>query len=309
MASILVHTEDESVTLTAQAVKRLLDRGDGDAALLYLSLLRHHGTVPPRSLAGELRWDRSRIEAAEKTLQTLGLVSPSAAETSLEPAEEPPAYRQSEIVERLERSQEFRLLTQEVEKKLGKRLTTPDTGILLGLNDYLGLPTDVIYLLVCHCVERVQRRHGQGRRPGMKQIEREGYAWARMGIDTQSAAAAYLKQYAQRQEALPQYMRVLQLGERPPVAAEEKYLIAWQGMGFSPEAVAMAYERTVLKCHELKWTYLNGILKHWHEAGLHSAEEIEAGDRPAVRKPPSGGGGTEDVSWMKKYIQQRDKGV
>ena len=34
MASILIHTADESVTLTAQAVKRLLERGDGDAALL-----------------------------------------------------------------------------------------------------------------------------------------------------------------------------------------------------------------------------------------------------------------------------------
>ena len=60
MGSILIHTQDESVTLTAQAVRRLLDKGDGDAALLYLALLRHHGTVQPRSLAGELRWDRLR---------------------------------------------------------------------------------------------------------------------------------------------------------------------------------------------------------------------------------------------------------
>ena len=69
MANVLVHTADESVTLTAQAVRRLLEKGDGDAALLYLALLRHHGNVPPRSLAGELRWDRPRIEAAEKSLR------------------------------------------------------------------------------------------------------------------------------------------------------------------------------------------------------------------------------------------------
>ena len=64
MASVLVHTAEENVTLSAQAARRLLEKGDGDAALLYLALLRHHGTVPPRSLAGELRWERSRIEAA-----------------------------------------------------------------------------------------------------------------------------------------------------------------------------------------------------------------------------------------------------
>ena len=40
MPSCLVHTGDESVTLSAATVKRLLDRGDGDAALLYLALLR-----------------------------------------------------------------------------------------------------------------------------------------------------------------------------------------------------------------------------------------------------------------------------
>ena len=194
-----------------------------------------------------------------------------------------------------------------MERKLGKKLATPDIGILLGLIDYLGLPADVIYLLVCHCAERVRRRFGEGRRPGMKQIEREGYAWARMGIDTQAAAAEYLKRYAQRQEALPQYMRVLQLGDRLPAASEEKYLAAWQDMGFPPETVAIAYDKTVFKCHELRWAYLNGILKRWHEAGLHTPAEVESGDRPRKAKEPEKE--KQDTAWMKKYIQQRDRGV
>jgi DnaD/phage-associated family protein len=310
MASVLVYSGDESVTVTAQAAKRLLERGDGDAALLYLALLRHHGTVQPRSLAGELRWERLRIEEAEKTLRELGLLAPAAAEAPPAPADERPAYQRADVADRLEKSADFRSLTAEVERKLGKRLTTPDIGILLGLNDYLGLPADVIYLLVCHCAERVQRRYGEGRRPGMKQIEKEGYAWARMGIDTQAEAAAYLKRYAERQGMLPRYMHALQLGDRMPAPSEEKYLAAWQEMGFSPEAVALAYDKTVLKCHELKWAYCNGILKRWHEAGLHTPEEIQAGDRPAGSRqtaPPAKE--TEGVAWMKKYIEQRNKGV
>lgn len=307
MSSVLVPTGDEGVTLTGQAAARLLERGDGDAALLYLALLRRHGAAAPRSLAGELRWDRPRIEAAEGVLRELGLLAP--AETPPEPAEERPAYRQSDIADYLEGSGEFRRLTAEVERKLGRKLTAPDVGILLGLNDYLGLPADVIYLLVCHCVERAQQRGGAGRRPGMKQIEREGYAWARRGIDSQAAAAEYLRSCARRQERIPQYMRVLGLGERMPSASEEKYLNAWQEMGFPPETVALAYDKTVLRCHELKWPYLNGILRRWHEAGLHTPEEVEAGDGPAGRErrgrpgdPPA-----EDVSWMRKYIQRREK--
>ena len=297
MSSVLVQTGEESVTLSGQAARRLLERGDGDAALLYLALLRHRGTVQPRALAGELRWERGRIEAAEAVLRQLGLITP--AETPPEPAEERPAYRQEDIAGRLEQSGEFRQLTAEVEKRLGKKLTSPDIGILLGLQDYLGLPADVIYLLVCHCAERVERRFGPGRRPALRQIEREGYAWARMGIDSQRAAAEYLRGYARRQEAVPAYMRVLGLGDRLPSASEEKYLNAWQEMGFAPEAVAIAYDKTVLKCHELKWAYLNGILKRWHEAGLHTAEEIEAGDQRPAGKPQAKSSGGEGA-W--KYV-------
>ena len=195
----------------------------------------------------------------------------------------------------------------EVERRLGKKLTTPDVGVLLGLTDYLGLPTDVVYLLVCHCAERVQRRYGEGRRPTLRQIEKEGYAWARMGIDTQKAAAEYLKKYTERQGALPKYMQALRLGDRPPVASEEKYLTAWQEMGFPPETVALAYDKTVLKCHELKWPYCNGILKRWHEAGLHTVEEVEKGDRPAPKREQAEKSGSDE---RRKYVRDlhRDRG-
>ena len=89
----------------------------------------------------------------------------------------------------------------------------------------------------------------------------------------------------------------------------------WQEMGFQPEAVALAYDKTVMNCREFKWPYCNGILKKWHAAGLHTAEEIEAGDRKAAPRQPDTvpanvrptGGQPEDLSWMKKYIDQRER--
>lgn len=298
MASILIHTGDESVTLTGQAARRLLERGNSDAALLYLGLLQSHGTVQPRELAKGFHWDLARAETAERVLRELGLIAPAGEDLPAEPADERPSYGSGEITAQLEGREEFRSLTHEVEKRLGKRLSTPDIGVLLELNDYLGLPADVIYLLVCHCLERVQRRFGPGRRPGMKQIQKEGYIWARKGIDSQAAAADYLKTYAQRQAALPQYMRALQLGDREPVRSEEKYLLAWEEMGFPPETVALAYEKTVMKCHELRWAYLNAILKRWHEAGMHTLDEVLEKDKPA----PKQGGGDTGSGDVLKYI-------
>ena len=46
--------------------------------------------------------------------------------------------------------------------------------MLLGLYDDLGLPADVIFLLVSFCAERTAQQYGPGRRPTLRQIEREG---------------------------------------------------------------------------------------------------------------------------------------
>ena len=304
MPSVLAQVADESVSISASVAKRLVEKGSGDAALLYIALLRRHGTVPPRSLAGELRWEKNRIEAAEAVLRELGLLTPV---DLPEPADEKPEYQRDDILEKLDSSEDFRMLTTQVERKLGKKLTTADISVLLGLYDYLGLPSDVIFLLVCHCAERIQRRYGEGRRPTLRQIEKEGYAWSRMGIDTQSAAAAYLKKYTERQGMVPAYMRALNLGDRLPVASEEKYLSAWQEWGFPPETVALACDKTVLKCHELKWAYCTAILKRWHEAGLHTLEQIEQRDRSARKPAPVSDPPQEqnDNAWMRKFIQQR----
>ncbi|MBQ6987108.1 MAG: DNA replication protein DnaD, partial [Oscillibacter sp.] len=73
MPNILLHTGDEPFLIPPKALKCLLDRGDGDAALLYLALLRHQGTLSPRALTHEMRWETERMDAAETVLGELGL--------------------------------------------------------------------------------------------------------------------------------------------------------------------------------------------------------------------------------------------
>ena len=77
-----------------------------------------------------------------------------------------------------------------------------------------------------------------------------------------------------------------------------------------PEALKNGLRRDREHPHELKWAYCNGILRRWHEAGLHTEAEVRAGDKPAARRSPAASvPAQEDVAWMKKYIDQRDKGV
>ena len=293
--------------------RRLIQGGDGDAALLYIAVLRNRGGVDDQQLRAQLGWDEVRFRRSLDVLVRQGLVSlprrgaAEKAESPLPaPPEEKPAYTRSDLARALEGA-EFRSLTGAVEEKLGKKLTTPDVAALLGLYDQLGLPADVIFLLVGFCTERTVQHYGPGRRPTLRQIEKEGYVWARQGLMTQESAADYIKKDQRRREELPQMMRLLRLGDRAPAPSEEKYLLAWESMGFADDVIERAYDKTMLKCKELKWPYMNKILCSWHEKGLHTMEAVSAGDRPgrpAVQRRDEGQSAREDMARMEKYLEQ-----
>lgn len=299
MPSCLVHTGDESVTLSAATVKRLLDRGDGDAALLYLCLLRADRGVTAQELQRKLKWSQLRLHAAETALQELGLIDRPPEQKPPEPAQERPVYTADDLTDLLTGDAGFRMLVPQTEEKLGKRLKTADLQILAGLYDDLGLPADVIYLLVCHCVTRSEERYGPGRRPTLRQIEKEGYHWAQRGLFDQESASRYLRDWNVRRSAMSRYMQVLGLGDRRPVESEERYIADWMDKGFPPETVALAYDKTVFYKKELNWRYLNGILRRWHENGWHTEEEVRQSDS----RKPSRREEKKDDSRMEKYMK------
>ena len=298
MSGYILREEEKNVVLTAEAVERLICAGNGDAALLYLELQRLNTGVTAAQLMQRLRWSQLRLNAAEGELQRMGLL-PGAVEHKLpEPADERAVYTTADLTEMLQHDGDFRMLVPQTEEKLGKKLKTADLQILAGLYDDLGLPADVIYLLVNHCVTRSERRYGLGRRPTMRQVEKEGYYWARLGIFDQESAAAYLKSCAQRDEQMSAYMQVLGLGNRRPVESEERYIRSWMDKGFDAEAVALAYDKTVFYKKELNWRYLNGILRRWNEQGWHTAEEIRRGDG---KKPTAQSAGKSDLDKYMKW--------
>lgn len=302
MAGYVLHlSEEKNITLSQSVVRRLIECGSGDAALLYLCLLKENGSVSPERLLALLKWDAPRLSAAERVLCAAGLIgetqepaAPPARESSESPA---PEYSRDDIASKLERDATFGCLLREVERKLGA-LSTPSVGKLLGLYEHLGLPAEVIYLLVSHCVERKAEQFGPTRRPTMREVEKEGYIWARRELFSMEAANAYLREENRRRSSWPEYMNALNMGGRACAPSEEKYLSAWAEMGFPPETVALAYDKTVLRCHEFKWGYCNGILKKWHEKGLHTPDEARAEGARTV-KPPA----KDKNAWMDEFTK------
>lgn len=309
MAGYILREDQPNIVLPAQQADRLIGRGDGDAALLYLCLLRADRGVTAQELQRRLKWSQLRLHAAETALQELGLIDRPPEQKPPEPAQERPVYTADDLTDLLTGDAGFRMLVPQTEEKLGKRLKTADLQILAGLYDDLGLPADVIYLLVCHCVTRSEERYGPGRRPTLRQIEKEGYHWAQRGLFDQESASQYLRDWNVRRSAMSRYMQVLGLGDRRPVESEERYIADWMDKGFPPETVALAYDKTVFYKKELNWRYLNGILRRWHENGWHTPQQVEKGEERKSAPAQSGGqsgqqGGAEQNAWMRRYIKR-----
>ena len=189
----------------------------------------------------------------------------------------------------------------QVEHKLGP-LSTPSVKKLLGLYENLGLPADVVYTLVNYCIAKKEQQFGEGRLPNMREIEKEGYVWARKELFSIEKASEYMKREQALRGRYPEYMAALQMQGRASAPSEEKYLSAWAEMGFPAETVAEAYDRTILHCHEFRWPYCNGILKRWHEKGLHTLAEVRAENAKEQSKPKKNTTGGN--AWMKEYLNQ-----
>ena len=200
--------------------------------------------------------------------------------------EEHPRYTEEDVLA-AQQDMEFVSLRRELERILGKNLTTEELKMLLGMIRYLGMPTEVIFMLVCYCRDRAKQKE-QPRLASLHNIEKEAYAWAAQGISTVEDAAAFIQKQNIRDTKLEKLKGILQIQGRRLTQAEDKYASAWLEMGFAEDALALAYERTCLNTGGLRWAYMDKILQRWHKAGYHSAHQVMQRDK---RTPPKGASG------------------
>lgn len=286
------------ITLEKKHIDTLLTAANADAALLYLHL--HSGNTLSDARQA-LHFSDSRLECAAALLRQLGLWQEEKPRLL---TGERPSYSETDVLQAMDHDTDFKRLYGEVQRTLGKCLTTEELKILLGLVRYLGFSGDMISLLVSYCRERA-RRKGSSRMPSLRSMEKEAYAWADMGIDSAEEAIAYISAQNLRFSRLGELLNVLQIRGRSLTPGEERYANAWLDMGFGKDALAIAYERTCLNTGGLNWAYMNKILLRWHEAGLHTAKAIQSGDKkPSVPKGASGQLGQAELDAIQKVLQE-----
>ena len=269
------------ITLTEEEVRKLTSCGNPDAAVLFLY---RKAELPRETALAALHFTVPRMVGATDTLRQLGLWQE---ERPVHPTPERPQYTEEDLTREQQAGDgRFRNLVGEAQRRLGRTLSTEELKILLSIYRYLGLPGEVISILVNYCIQR-QRSRGIARMPSLRSIEKEAYYWADHGIDTMEQAAVYMQNQLLRQSQLGKIKELFGISGRRLTPGEENYILTWLSWGFGEKEIGLAYEKTCLATGGLKWPYCNSILRSWHEQGFTTLSQIEAGDRAPV-KPAAG---------------------
>ena len=302
----------ETITLAGYTIDKLIRAGDGDAALLYLYILKTSGQSTSDEAAAAMGKSAGWIASAMAVLSRIGLVQydenaggdsqgtpaqPHSKTASKAPHKTPDDYQDGyqdgypeddsmddpvigqrrytieEIKNELKAGSGFASVVEETQRWLGRILNPDELLRLFGIYDSLRLPPEVILQLITHCINE-SRKSGGGRAPSMRYIEKAAYTWEREGIFTLERAEEYLKELEVQKSARGELRDALQIKNREFSETEKRYVDDWIAKGFGPDAVAIAYDRTVVKTGNMSWGYMDKIMASWHGKGIHTPQEI-----------------------------------
>lgn len=208
--------------------------------------------------------DKSAKEKAQRNTAARKDKASSAARAKFRPS-----YDMEEIDAATAANHDIDSLFKQAELILNKMLTKSDIEMLYSFHDWLGLPVEVITMLLHYGASHDKK--------GRRYLETVAMDWADQGIDTYEKAEEYISKLEENDSKERQIRSVLGIYDRGLTATEKKYLKIWTQEKDVPVAlIAPAYDRTVERTGKLSWAYMNKILMSWLEEGIFTAEALEA---------------------------------
>lgn len=182
-----------------------------------------------------------------------------------------PSYTQEEIDGAATANEKIDFMFKEAERILGRFLSTNDLELLYSFTDWLGLPVEVVVMLLNYAAKlgKTDKRY----------LETLACDWADKEINSFEAAEIHIKELEELHSNERNIRSVLGIYDRALTQTEKKYIKLWTADSrINSEMISEAYERTVNLTGKLSWAYMNKILSSWAEAGVTNLSEIKANE-------------------------------
>ncbi|MBE6693121.1 MAG: DnaD domain protein [Ruminococcaceae bacterium] len=180
-------------------------------------------------------------------------------------------YDSATLSKAIKDNEEFSLVCRVAGDRLQKQLTKNDYSSLYYLFDFVGIPAPVICGVVEMCTSMGKR--------SLQYIFKKALALYEEGIDTYDKFEIYLAKREAINSNIGKLRKLCGMGDRALTPKETQLFDCWFGdWKFPFETVKLAYEKTIDTTGKLSTTYMNGILRRWHESGFETPEDIAKGE-------------------------------
>jgi len=176
--------------------------------------------------------------------------------------------------------EEFSQLLYIIQKYLGKTLTSNEVKTIISFNDWLGLPFEVIELLIEYCADNDHRN--------MRYIEKVAIDWADSGINTIEKAKVRTETYNRSYFVI---LKSYGITDRTPTPKQIRLMDKWlNDYQFDMSVIVEACERTIAQINKAEMRYTDSILDAWYKNGVKNLADIKALDqnRPKANYNQSG---------------------
>lgn len=276
VASIKIElSKSRDITIPLREANLLMDSGNGNAALLYIYILSHGEELDIQAAAERLSLSSDNVLSALKVLEERGIIGKTEKSHIPDRGNDVPEFSETDVASFIGSDAEFKSLYDFTQRTLGKMLSTVDVKVLLGIYSWLGLPPDVICLLIASSVQETKKKYGPGRIPTMKAIEKRAKIWASEGVMTLGRAEEYLREHEKLGSRKGRVAEILRISGRALSPTEDRYISDWISRNISEELIAEAYDKTVVSTGKLSWNYMNKILMSWQNHGFTTIAEVK----------------------------------
>ncbi len=172
-----------------------------------------------------------------------------------------------EIAKRVKNSGELKYLFSAAENSFGRMLNYTEQRTLIWLNDYYGMPPDILMMIIDLSKQLNKANIGY--------IEKTAINWHEKNIITHEQASAEIISLQNYFSLEGQVSSKLELN-RALTPTERKFVKAWAEKGFSIELIVYAYEKTVDTIGKVKFSYMDKILSSWYEKGIRTVSEARS---------------------------------
>lgn len=190
-------------------------------------------------------------------------MQPESSMSHLRVISQKPDYSNAQIAD-FSRQDDFTQLFYITQKLLGKTLSNYETQTLISLNDWLGLPIDVIELLVEYCADNDHR--------SIRYIEKVAVDWADNGINTLEKARVRTETYKKSYFVI---LKAYGITDRSPtpnqIAMMDKWLNTYH---LDISLIVEACERTISQINKAEMRYTDSILNTWYKNGVRTLQDV-----------------------------------